>query len=152
MGHIKNVDIKDQAYIYQEAGACAISVLTEEKFFNGKLSFLEDVKSVVNIPVMRKDFIIDPLQIYEARAYKADAILLITRILDKYQIEDISYEAKKLGLEMLMEIFEEHEIEKAKGFEIIGVNNRDLDTLDIDINKSKAVSYTHLTLPTNREV
>ena len=137
MGHIKSVDIKDQAYIYQEAGACAISVLTEEKFFNGKLSFLEDVKSVVNIPVMRKDFIIDPLQIYEARAYKADAILLIARILDKYQIEDISYEAKKLGLEILMEIFEEHEIEKVKEFEIIGVNNRDLDTLDIDINKSK---------------
>lgn len=137
MGHIKDVDIKDQAYTYQEAGACAISVLTEEKFFNGKLSFLEDVKSVVNIPVMRKDFVIDPLHVYEARAYKADAILLIARILDKYQIEDISYEAKKLGLEMLMEIFEEHEIEKVKEFEIIGVNNRDLDTLDIDINKSK---------------
>ncbi|HEK24951.1 MAG TPA: indole-3-glycerol-phosphate synthase [Hydrogenobaculum sp.] len=137
MGHIKNVDIKEQAYTYQEAGACAISVLTDDKFFGGKLDYLEEVKSVVEIPVMRKDFIIDPIQVYEARAYKADAILLIARILDKYQIEDISYEAKKLGLEILMEIFEEHEIEKVKDFEIIGVNNRDLDTLDVDIAKSK---------------
>ncbi|MGC8587985.1 MAG: indole-3-glycerol phosphate synthase TrpC [Hydrogenobaculum sp.] len=137
MGHIKNVDIKEQAYTYQEAGACAISVLTDDKFFGGKLDYLEEVKSVVEIPVMRKDFIIDPIQVYEAKAYKADAILLIARILDKYQIEDISYEAKKLGLEILMEIFEEHEIEKVKDFEIIGVNNRDLDTLDVDIAKSK---------------
>ncbi|MGC8677583.1 MAG: indole-3-glycerol phosphate synthase TrpC [Hydrogenobaculum sp.] len=137
MGHIKNVDIKEQAYTYQEAGACAISVLTDDKFFGGKLDYLEEVKSVVEIPVMRKDFIIDPIQVYEARAYKADAILVIARILDKYQIEDISYEAKKLGLEILMEIFEEHEIEKVKDFEIIGVNNRDLDTLDVDIAKSK---------------
>jgi indole-3-glycerol phosphate synthase len=139
MGHIKDVDIKEQAYTYQEAGACAISVLTEDKFFNGKLKYLEDVKSVVNIPIMRKDFIIDPIQVYEAKAYKADAILLIARVLDKYQIEDISYEAKKLGLEMLMEIFEEHEIEKVKEFEIIGVNNRDLDTLDVNISKSKEI-------------
>lgn len=139
MGHIKNVDIKEQAYAYQDAGACAISVLTEDKFFNGKLEYLEGVKSVVNIPVMRKDFIIDPIQVYEAKAYKADAVLLIARILDKYQIEDISYEAKKLSLEILMEIFEEHEIEKVKEFDIIGVNNRDLDTLDVNISKSKEI-------------
>ncbi|GAB6078416.1 indole-3-glycerol phosphate synthase TrpC [Hydrogenobaculum acidophilum] len=137
MGHIKSVDIKDQAHKYQEAGACAISVLTDDKFFGGKLSYLEKVKSAVEIPLMRKDFIIDPIQVYEARAYKADAILLIARILDKYQIEDISYEAKKLGLDILMEIFEKDEIEKVKDFEIIGVNNRDLDTLDINISKSK---------------
>ncbi len=137
MGHIKKVDIKEQAYAYQEAGACAISVLTEEKFFSGKLDYLEEVKSVVEIPVMRKDFIIDPIQVYEARAYRADAILLIARILDRYQIEDISYEAKKLGLDILMEIFEEDEIEKVKDFDIIGVNNRDLDTLEVDISKSK---------------
>ncbi len=137
MGHIKTVDIKEQANIYQKAGACAISVLTENRFFGGKLEYLEEVKSIVNIPIMRKDFILDPIEVYEARAYKADAILLIARILDKYQIEDISYEAKKLGLEILMEIFEESEIEKVKDFDIIGVNNRDLDTLDVDISKSK---------------
>lgn len=139
MGHIKNVDIRKQAKLYQEAGACGISVLTDEKFFKGELKFLELVRSVVNIPVMRKDFVIDPIQVYETKAFGADAILLIARILDIYQIEDITYEAKKLSLDILMEIFEETEIEKISkfDFELVGVNNRDLDTLDIDISKSK---------------
>ncbi len=137
MGHIKKVNIKDQAHIYESAGACAISVLTEKNFFEGDLTYLEEIKSVVNIPTMRKDFIIDPVEVYEARAYMADAVLLIARILDKSQLYDISYEAEKLGLEILMEIFEEEEIKKVQNFDIIGVNNRDLDSLEIDITKSK---------------
>ncbi len=139
MGHIKEVNIENQASIYEEAGACAISVLTEDKFFKGSLAFLERVKKIVKIPIMRKDFIIDPIQIYEARAFKADAILLIARILDRHQIKDLSYEAKKLNIDILMEIFDESEIEKIKAFDIIGFNNRDLDTLEVDISKSKKI-------------
>lgn len=121
---------------YEKCGAVAISVLTDEKFFAGSLSDLQLVSESVSIPVMRKDFIIDELQIVEAYNSGASAILLIVRILDNNQLKSLHHFARSLGLEVLVEV---HTVAEAKlavdiGAEIIGINSRDLDTLKIDLN------------------
>ncbi len=118
-----------------EKNVDAISVLTEEDFFKGSLSYLETVKNRVTKPVLRKDFIIDEYQIYESAISGADAILLIASILDEVQAKDYISLAKELGLAVLFEIHDAHELEKALSAEadIIGINNRDLKTMKIDI-------------------
>jgi indole-3-glycerol phosphate synthase len=123
---------------YQAAGADAISVLTEPEFFQGSNEFLTKIKQQVGIPVLRKDFIIDAIQIYEASRIGADAILLICSILDTEQIKEYIGIADALGLSALVEAHDEAEVEQAlaAGARVIGVNNRNLKTFEVDIQNS----------------
>ncbi len=132
----------DYAEIYNE-NADAISVLTEEDFFLGKGKYLTEVKEKVDIPVLRKDFIIDEYQIYEAKVLNADAILLICRIMDEKKLTEFISLAYSLGLECLVEVHNEADVKKAlnSGSRIIGVNNRDLETFTVDLkNTEKLIS------------
>jgi indole-3-glycerol phosphate synthase len=124
------------AEIYMKHSVEAISVLTDEKYFSGKIEFLQQVASIKNLPLLRKDFIIDEFQILESKAFGADLILLISESLTKSQIKDFSQTAYEIGLEVLLEIHSAEEIDK---FDfninpIIGINNRDLKTFKVDIN------------------
>ena len=121
------------ARIYEANGAAAISVLTDRKYFQGSVEDLKNVVQAVNLPVIRKDFIIDPLQIQEARYYGAAAILLIARILSVSQLAELRSYAAELGMDSLVEIHNEKEAEDAiqAGARIIGINTRDLDTFAI---------------------
>mgnify|MGYP001571005099 FL=1 len=118
--------------------ADAISVLTEEDFFRGRLEFISAVKTITTIPLLRKDFIFDEYQIYESRANEADAILLIAAILSKNQAEEYLHLARELGLSVLFEVHDLKELEMALSVnaEIIGINNRNLKTLEIDLNNT----------------
>lgn len=131
----KEIDLKSIASIYEQK-VDAISVITEEDFFNGKLSYLETVKKYVSLPVLRKDFIIDEYQIYESYLSGADAILLIASILDRSLSEAFYSLAKDLGMAVLYEIHNEEELDRALqiGADIIGINNRDLKTMNIDLS------------------
>lgn len=123
------------AKIYEKNGASAISVLTEKEFFKGEIDFISLVKSATNIPILRKDFIIDEYQIYQSRVYGADAILLIVRILSLQRLKDYLKLASDLSLDCLVEVHDERELEVAMDAEakIIGINNRDLDTFEVDL-------------------
>ncbi len=123
---------------YETAGADAISVLTEPDFFQGGITYLEKIASSVNIPALRKDFIIDEIQIYESKVKGASAILLICSVLDGKRIENFIKIADSLGLSCLVEAHNEDEIIKALKSQarIIGVNNRDLKTFDVNIENS----------------
>ncbi|SHJ43180.1 indole-3-glycerol phosphate synthase [Dethiosulfatibacter aminovorans DSM 17477] len=132
----------DYADIYNK-NADAISVLTEEDFFLGSGRYLTEVKEKVEIPVLRKDFIIDEYQIYEAKVLNADAILLICRILEEKKLKEFIDTAYGLGLECLVEVHDEDDVKKAlnTGARIIGVNNRDLETFTVDLkNTEKLIS------------
>ena len=122
------------AALYQENGAAAISVLTDEEFFGGSRTYLSGIREVVDIPLLRKDFIIDPYQIYETRALGGDALLLIASLLEG-QLEEYIRLAQKVGLATLVEIHTREELEKALATdaEIIGINNRDLKTFSTDL-------------------
>jgi len=123
------------AEIYQDNGATCLSVLTDEKFFMGHLLFLPKIREVVNLPLLRKDFICDPYQIYEARAAGADAILLIAAMLDAVQLAEYNALAKELLLDVLLEVHDEMELEVALNIdcELIGINNRNLKTFETDL-------------------
>jgi indole-3-glycerol phosphate synthase len=120
---------------YAENGAAAISVLTDGRFFLGGLDDLTRVREAVDVPVLRKDFIVDPYQVYEARAAGADAILLIAAALGDAQLADLGALAHELGLAALVEVHDEGEMERAArvGAPLLGVNNRDLKTFTIDL-------------------
>jgi len=120
---------------FQEKGAVALSVLTEQKYFLGSLQYLEDVKKQTQLPILRKDFIIDESQISESRAYGADAVLLIARILSEVQLCSFVERTLELGMHPFVEVHDEEDIAKAlkSKSEIIGINNRDLDTFEIDL-------------------
>ena len=120
---------------YEQGGAQAISVLTDEKFFQGCLDYIPLVRQAVKLPVIRKDFIIDELQIEQAANYGADAILLIAAILDPAQIRDYLAMARELGIDVLVEVHDEQEVEKslAAGSQLIGINNRDLRDFTVDL-------------------
>ena len=128
----------DIAQDYEQAGAAAISVLTEPNFFKGNDIFLKDVADIVNIPVLRKDFIIDEYQIYQAKLIGADAVLLICAVLDESTLKKFINIATSLKLSCLVETHNEEEIKKALSCnaKIIGINNRDLKTFTVDINTS----------------
>ncbi|MFH1407284.1 MAG: indole-3-glycerol phosphate synthase TrpC [Candidatus Omnitrophota bacterium] len=132
---VSHFDPKTIAEIYSTAGANAISVLTEEKFFLGKLGYLKAVRDVVELPVLQKDFIIDPYQIHEAAAYGADAVLLIADILSEEEIKKFIALCKELSLDALVEAHTQEDVEKAlaAGAQLIGINNRDLHTFKVDI-------------------
>lgn len=139
----KGIITEDFDYIeiakdYEKAGADAISCLTEPHYFLGADEYLKEVKETVNIPILRKDFIIDEYMIYQSKNIKADAILLIAAVLDKYKLKDYFEIANSLGLSSLFEIHNEEELEKILNLNprIIGVNNRDLKTFEVDINNS----------------
>ncbi len=129
------------ARIYERCGADAISVLTDEKYFQGKLEYLERVKQVVSVPVLRKDFIIDIWQVYESRAAGADAILLIAEALRPADLIDLMIAAAELGLTALLEVHEADTLLAVrsligfpkKGYSVLGINNRDLATMKVDI-------------------
>lgn len=139
----KGIIAKDFPYFeiakeYENAGANAISILTEPDFFLGNVKYLEDISKVVNIPLLRKDFIIDEIQIYEAKLIGASAVLLICSILDEKTLAEYINIANSLGLSCLVEAHNEDEIKKAINAKarIIGVNNRDLKTFNVDIKNS----------------
>ena len=122
--------------IYQDAGAAAISLLTDRRFFQGDLDQLPRLKKAVSLPILRKDFIIDEVQVREAFVYGADAVLLIARILSQPQLTEYIALCRELGMTPLTEVHSRRDLEKALacGAEIIGINNRDLDSFMIDID------------------
>jgi len=124
------------AVTYQSNGVSAISVLTDERFFEGKLEYIKKVKESVSLPVLRKDFIIDEYQIYETAVAGADAMLLIADLLSKSELCGFYDLASSLGLDVLIEVHKEEDIEKALATEgsIIGINNRDLHTFRTDLS------------------
>lgn len=123
---------------YQEGGAACLSVLTDQEFFHGSLHDLQAARAAVALPVLRKDFTIDRLQIFEAAAHSADAILLIAAILDVHELTTFRELASSLSLAALVEVHNEEELKKAvdSGAEIIGVNNRNLDTFEVTLDTS----------------
>jgi indole-3-glycerol phosphate synthase len=135
-----NLDPIKLAQIYTKNGAAAISVLTEERYFEGSLEHLSAIKEELDkIPLLRKDFIFDPYQVYESRAYGADAVLLIVAILNKSQLAELLSLSHELDMKCLVEVHDEAELERAltSGSQIIGINNRDLKTFDIDLETTK---------------
>jgi indole-3-glycerol phosphate synthase len=127
------------AQIYAKNGAAAISVLTEVNYFQGNLEHLAVIRAAVNIPLLRKDFIFEEYQIYESAAYGADAILLIMAILSQEKLEELLTLSRRLRLGCLVEVHNEDELFKAllTGVEIIGINNRDLNTFKVDTNTTR---------------
>ncbi|MDC0536479.1 indole-3-glycerol phosphate synthase TrpC [Gammaproteobacteria bacterium] len=123
---------------YEDFGASALSILTEEDFFQGSSQYLEDVKAITSLPILRKDFMIDEYQIYEAKLIGADCILLIASVLNDDEIQSFVDLAESLELDYLIEIHDLNELERVKNFSnaMIGVNNRNLKTFDVDLNNS----------------
>ena len=121
--------------MYEGAGAAAVSLLTDKLFFGGELAQLPRLKRAISLPVLRKDFIIDVIQVRESFLSGADAILLIARILSHGQLKDLLAAAHAFGLDSLVEIHDRDDLEKAVecGAKIIGINNRDLNTFEVDI-------------------
>jgi indole-3-glycerol phosphate synthase len=123
------------AETYQQNGAVCLSVLTDAHFFLGRLGYLALIRERVSLPLLRKDFVFDPYQIYEARGAGADAVLLIAAMLDLHQLRDFSALARELSLDVLLEVHDEKELETAlkTNCELIGINNRDLRTFVMDL-------------------
>ena len=134
----EEVDILQVAREYEKGGASAISVLTEVNFFKGHLSHLQLIKKETSFPVLQKDFILDPYQIYEGRVSGADAILLIAALLDREQLNDFVDLARGLHMVPLVEIHNEDDLEKISDLDLslIGINNRDLKTFEVDLRTS----------------
>lgn len=139
----KGTIVKDFPYMkiaqeYQKAEIDAISVLTEPTYFQGKLDYLKEISKTTNVPLLRKDFTIDPYMIYQAKIAGASMILLIVAILDDEQLSSYLNLTKQLGLAALVEVHNENELQRAlnAGAEIIGVNNRNLKDFTVDLNNS----------------
>lgn len=138
---------------YEAAGASCLSVLTDEKFFQGSLDYLRQIRAAVKIPLLRKDFIIDERQILEAIEWGADAILLIVAILDDARLKRFHTLAKDAGLSVLVEVHDEAELERAQaiGAELIGVNNRDLKTFKVDLANTERLAAKLFNVRTQKE-
>ncbi|WP_127138502.1 indole-3-glycerol phosphate synthase TrpC [Flagellimonas oceanensis] len=138
----QSLSVQDVAKGYTDAGASGMSVLTDGKYFGGSLDDLVLARASTNIPVLRKEFIIDEYQIVEAKAYGADVILLIAAILSKEEIKTLSELAKGLGLDVLLEVHNEEELEKSlmPSLDMLGVNNRNLKSFEVDLDISKTLS------------
>ncbi len=160
----QDFNLQDIAKIYQDSGVQAISVLTEEDFFGGNISYISELKNIVNLPILRKDFILEPYQVYESRFYGADAILLIADLLSKEKLSELMQLADSLGLDYLVEAHTERELKKVLNLKVtlipnevtqdgqasgsrsnpnrftafgIGINNRDLHTLEVDFKTTE---------------
>jgi len=127
---------------YINTGADAISVLTDESFFRGHINFLKEIAQIKSIPLLRKDFIIDEYQVFEAKSNGADVILLIAEALSLQQIRELTHCAKEIGMEVLLEFHSEKELNKINpsANKIIGINNRDLKTFKVDIKTTEHLS------------
>lgn len=123
---------------YQQGGAHALSILTDESYFQGSLDYLKAVRSAVDLPLLRKDFIVDPYQVYEARAAGADAVLLIAECLQPERMRDLYNLIRSMGMYALIELYDERNLEAVLdcGTEIVGVNNRDLHSFEVDLNRT----------------
>ena len=143
---IKNYEPTEIAKIYERAGAKAISILTEKNYFNGEIDHLSYIKQNTNIPILRKDFIIDEYQIYESKVYQADVILLIVSILSDEQLKNFLEIAIGLNLDCIIETHDENEIKRALklNYPILGINNRNLKNLKTEINNSVGL-FTSIT-------
>jgi indole-3-glycerol phosphate synthase len=133
----------EAASIYEEAGACAISVLTEKHFFGGSIDDLLEVRAATPLPVLRKDFVIHPVQIFEAAEAGADAVLLIAAALDDGTLRKLrSIAEEELGLDVLVEVHTKEEMDRAAncGARLIGINNRDLTTFEVSLSTSEALA------------
>ncbi len=135
----QNFNLEEIAQSYQQAGVQAVSVLTEEDFFGGNLAYLNQVKNIVSVPVLRKDFILESYQLYESRYFGADAVLLIADLLTKDKLVELMQVADTLGLDYLIEVHDEKELKKVLSLKapIIGINNRSLRTLEIDFKTTE---------------
>ena len=135
---IKNYIPEDIAIQYEKSGAGAISILTENSFFKGNIEHLSIINQKTNIPLLRKDFIVDPYQIFESKVYKADAILLITTILTDKKINEFIKISEDIGLDCIIEIHTKDELKRAIkiDYPIIGINNRNLKNLSINTNNT----------------
>ena len=134
------IDVCELAKMYEKAGACAVSVLTEEDKFKGSLYDLRKIRETISLPILRKDFIFDEFQIYESAEAGADAILLIAAMLDDERLKAFHHLAENdLGLDALVEVHTSEEMQRAKkiGAKIIGINNRDLNTFDVSLDVSR---------------
>ncbi len=141
------------AQIYADNGAAAISVLTEGEYFHGSLSHLNEIKNLLGdrLPLLRKDFIFDPYQIYESRAYGTDSLLLIVAILKPKQLAELLDLSRELGMTCLVEVHNEAELDVAlqQGAKIIGINNRDLNTFNVDLSTTERLRHL---IPPNRVI
>jgi len=138
---VKDFNHLDIAKVYVDNGATCLSVLSEENNFLGKLDYIKDIKDKFKIPVLAKDFFIDPYQIALSKSYGCDCILIIIAALDKKQTDDIYAEALKHDLSVIVEVHDEKEAETALKYEkaLIGINNRNLKTLDVSINNTISI-------------
>ncbi|CAN2042271.1 Indole-3-glycerol phosphate synthase [Candidatus Magnetomoraceae bacterium gMMP-15] len=134
----ESVDVAELAKMYKKGGASAISVLTDKPFFEGSLDDLKKVRQTVDLPVLRKDFIIDEIQIYQARTAGADAVLLIVAALETDRLKQLFNLSLELGMTPLVEVHNESELKKALKLDppVIGINNRNLNTLEISLETS----------------
>jgi len=133
----QNLNYDVTAKAYEKGRAAALSVLTDEEFFGGKLEYLQQVKSTVELPLLRKDFIVDEYQLYEAKAFGADIVLLIAAALTIEESKNLSSKAKQLGLEILLEVHNEKELNHInEHIDFVGVNNRNLTTFEVSLDNS----------------
>jgi indole-3-glycerol phosphate synthase len=136
------------AQSYKKCGADALSVLTDEKYFQGRLEYIEQIHQVVDLPILRKDFIIDIWQVYESRAAGADAILLIAEVLKPGELMDLMIAAAELTLTVILEVHQADSLLAVrsmigfpkKGYSVLGINNRDLDTMQVDLNTTSRLA------------
>ena len=138
----QNLNVQDVAIGYEKAGVCGMSVLTDGKYFGGSLDDLLLARASCNLPLLRKEFIIDEYQILEAKSYGADVILLIAAILTRAEIKHFSEFAKRLNLDVLLEVHNEEELHKSvmPSLDMLGVNNRNLKTFHVSLDTSKQLS------------
>lgn len=130
------------AKAYEEGGATCLSVLTDEKYFMGKNQYLEEVRAVSKLPILRKDFLVDTYQIYESKMLGADCVLLIVAMLDDAKLRELEDCALDAGLSVLIEVHDEEELERASQLKskLLGINNRDLKTLEVNLETSLFLS------------
>lgn len=147
----EDFDLEKLARGYAAGGAAALSVLTDETYFGGHLDFLARVRAEVSLPLLRKDFVVEAYQIDEARVAGADAVLLIVATLAADEVSDLHDRARALGLDVLVEVHDESELEVAlaAGADLVGVNNRDLQTFEVDLGTTERVAAA---LPAGRDM
>lgn len=138
----EGADAAGMARVYEAAGASGVSVLTDEADFGGRLEDLRSVRSAVGVPVLRKDFVVDPVQVWEARSAGADAYLLIVAMLESGELEELFAVGRELGMEALVEVHDGRELERALKLEppLVGINNRDLATFATDLGVTEALA------------